>query len=68
MNHHFVKKSVHMRSFSGRYFLAFGLNTPYLSILSTNVGKYGPEKLQIRTLFTRCIAPLYLSGFLVPLK
>ena len=30
--------------FSGLYFPAFGLNTPYLSVFSLNVGKYGPEK------------------------
>ena len=36
-------KSVHIRSFFGPYFPAFGLNT----------GKYGPEKLRIRTLFTQ---------------
>ena len=30
-------------------------NTTYLSIFSPNTGKYGPEKLRIRTLFTQCI-------------
>ena len=33
--------------FPGPYFPAFGLNTestPYLSVFSPNVGKYGPEK------------------------
>ena len=47
--------SVHIRSFSGPFFPAFGLNmgdTPYLSEFSTNEGKYGPEKLQMRTLFS----------------
>ena len=29
-------------------------NTQYLSVLSPNAGKHGPEKLQIRTLFTQC--------------
>ena len=29
-------------------------NTPYLSVFSLNAGKYGPEKLRIRTLFTQC--------------
>ena len=48
-------KSVRTRSFSGPYFLAFGLNTPYLSVFSPNAGKYGPEKFQIRTLFTQCL-------------
>ena len=32
-------KSVQIRSFSGPY-------SPYLSIFSPNVGKYGPEKTQ----------------------
>ena len=26
----------------------------YLSVFSPNAGKYGPEKLRIRTLFTQC--------------
>ena len=30
--------------FSGPYFPAFELNTPYLSVFSSNAGKYGPEK------------------------
>ena len=53
-------KSVRIRSFSGAYFPAFGLirrDSPYnlyLSVLSANAGKYGPEKLRIRTLFTQC--------------
>ena len=37
-------KSVRIRSYSGLYFPTFELNT----------GKYGPEKLRIRTLFTQC--------------
>ena len=28
--------------------------TPYLSVVSPNVGKYAPEKLRIRTLFSQC--------------
>ena len=43
--------------FSGPYFPAFGLNTPYLSTFSPNAGKYGPEKLQIRTLSTQWFLP-----------
>ena len=51
---HYVK-SVCVRSYSGRYFPTFGLNTerygvfryteysPYLSVFSPNVGKYGPR-------------------------
>ena len=30
-------------------------DTEYLSIFSLNAGKYGEEKLQIRTLFTWCM-------------
>ena len=29
-------------------------DTSYLSIFSPNAGKYGPEKLRLRTLFTQC--------------
>ena len=50
-------KSVRIQSFSGPCFPAFGLNTedtPYLSVFSPNAGKYGPEKLRIRKLFTQC--------------
>ena len=47
-------KSVRIRSFSGPYFPAFGLNT-YLSVFSLNAGKYVPQKLLIRTLFTQCL-------------
>ena len=36
-------KSVHIWSFSG----------PYLPTFELNMGKYEPEKLQIRTLFTQ---------------
>ena len=46
---HFVK-SVRIRSFSGQYFPALGLNTEGYSL--SNAGKYGPEKLRIQTLFT----------------
>ena len=43
-------KSVHIRSFSGLYFRAFGLNTvslriQYLSVFSPNARKSGSEKL-----------------------
>ena len=31
-------------------------NAEYLSVFSPNAGKYGSEKLRIRTLFTQCIA------------
>ena len=29
--------------------------TLYLSVFSPNAGKYGPEKLRIRILFTQCV-------------
>ena len=47
VNKFYCMESVHIRSFSGQYFPAFGLNTdlsPYLSVFSPNAGKYGPEK------------------------
>ena len=53
-----------MRSFSGPYFTAFGLNTEryvrdtrygeYLSVFSPNMGKYGPEKTPYLDTFTQC--------------
>ena len=36
-----LRKSVRIRSYSGPYFPAFGLD--YLSVFSPNAGKYGPE-------------------------
>ena len=44
-------KTVRIRRLSAPCFSAFGLNTPHLSVFSSNAGKYGPEKLQIGTLF-----------------
>ena len=40
-------------------------DTEYLSVFSPNSGKYGPEKIQIRTLLTQCtfnqnIVPFYI--------
>ena len=55
---YYCVKTVRIWSFSGPYFLAFGLNTErysYLSVFNLNAGKYRPEKLRIRTLFTQCI-------------
>ena len=52
--------SVCIRSFSSLYFPAFGLNTErYGERKSPNAGKYGPEKLRIRTLFTQCPCSKY---------
>ena len=41
-------KGIRYRSFSGPFFLTFGVNTEIyrvMSIFSPNVEKYGPEKL-----------------------
>ena len=38
--------------------------TPYLSVFSPNTGKYGPEKLRIRTLFTQWWCPLKVHAYL----
>ena len=48
-------------------------DTPYLSVFSSNVGKYGTEKLLIWTLFTqwtaqRLITNLYFSFVFLSLK
>ena len=45
-------KSVRVRSFSGRFFPAFGLNTER-NVFKPSARKYRPEKLQIGTLFTQ---------------
>ena len=48
-------KSARIRSFSGPYFPAFGLNTEkYGDTFSPSTRKYGPENLRIPTLFTQC--------------
>ena len=54
----FTVKSVRIRSFSGLY----------LSVLSQNAGKYGPEKLRIRILFTQCFCLFKLTRALITLK
>ena len=50
-----------MRSFSGPYFPAVGLNTEKYE----QCGKYGRGKLQIRTLFPQCISSkqLFLNRY-----
>ena len=56
-------ESVQIRS-SGPYYPAFGLNTQYLSILSPNAGKYGPEKPPyLNTFRAVCDTPLFLIHF-----
>ena len=37
------------------------IHTPYLSVFSPNAGKYRPEKLRIRILFTKCFLFAYAS-------
>ena len=41
-------------SYSEFFWSVFSIQTDYLSVFSLNVGKYGPEKLRITTLFTQC--------------
>ena len=53
--HHYVK-SVRIRGFSSPYFPALGLNTETYGVshlIQSRRGKYGPEKLRIRTYLTR---------------
>ena len=38
-------------------------DTEHLSVFSPNVGKYRPEKLRIRTLFTQCVMKGYGLDF-----
>ena len=38
-------------------------DTPYLLVFTPNAGKYWPEKLRIRTLFTQCVS-IFKSPFL----
>ena len=50
-------KSVRIRNFSGPQFPAFRLNTERYGLsfeIQSECGKYGPEKLQLRTPFTQC--------------
>ena len=56
-------ESVRIRSFSGPSFPTFGLKTERyfaycMSAFSVNAGKYGPEKLRIRTLFMQLMGIL----------
>ena len=44
-------KSIRISKLSGPYFPTFGMNTEIY--FSPNAGKYGPEKLRMRTLFTQ---------------
>ena len=73
-----LSKSLHKKcsyfEFFGRYFSTFGLNREIYfanSVFSLNTGKYGPEKLQTRTLFTRwmpLVHQIYEVCFLKRLK
>ena len=59
-------KSVRVRSFSGPYFPAFGLNTEIYSAsirIQSTYGKNGTEKLRIRTFFTPCEFKVKEFGF-----
>ena len=51
-------KSVRIRSFSGPYTPAFGVNMEIYRVnirIQSKLGKYGPENLRIPTLFTHRI-------------
>ena len=57
---YYCVKNVGIWRFSSPHFLAFGMNTDehgdeYGDLRSPNAGKYGPERLQIRTLFIQCL-------------
>lgn len=49
----FSKSGAHMIPDSKRVTGHPGYPTPYLSVLSRNMGKYVPEQLRKRTLFTQ---------------
>ena len=54
-------KSIRIWSFSDSHIPAFGLNTKIYSVnllFSPNAGKYGPEILWIRTVFTQHSKPI----------
>ena len=56
-------KSVHIQIFLVRIFPHsewIGRDREYLSVFSPNAGKYGPENLQIRTLFTQWYIYIYI--------
>ena len=46
-------KIVLIRSYSDPFFPTFGLNAELYGVFSQNAGKYGPEKLRMRTLSTQ---------------
>ena len=57
-------KSVRIRIFQVCIFLHLDWirrDTPYIFVFSPNTGMYGPEKLQIRRLFTQCLLVLLPS-------
>ena len=63
LHHLHCSKSFRIRSFSGPYFPAVGLNTETYSAslrIQSECGKYGPEKLGIWTLFTQCFGWILL--------
>ena len=49
-------------NFSVPYFPVFGLYTSN-SVFSPNIGKYGPNKLRIWTLFTQCMGNIYALAY-----
>ena len=58
-------KSVHIRSFLVLIIPhsdSIRRDTEYHSVFNPNTGKYTPEKLRIRTLFTKCLLQLHSQG------
>ena len=59
----YCEKSAHIQSFSGPCYLTLGLNTErygdteYLSVFSSNAGKYGPEKTPYLDTFHAVLDP-----------
>ena len=67
-NYH-CAKSVEIRSFSGPYFPAFGLNTKIYGVnfrIQSECRKYRQEKLRIWTLFTQYITTIIRYTTVIP--
>ena len=60
-------KSLQIRSFSGRYYSAFGLNKERYGVISPNPGKYGPEKTPYLDTF-HLVTPFALTSPSIDLK
>ena len=61
VKHSHCVKRVCLWSYSGQNFPIIGLNTQRYGVslrIQSECGKYGPQKLRIRTLFTQCLGQL----------